>query len=99
MTLSWQTILAIGAGGFLGAIARAYVVYLSNKHFSYDFPLGILFVNLLGSFLIGALFAIFAHFTVGDSLKSFLESETFKPYPPYEKDNKTDIQIIFGTEG
>ena len=72
MTLSWQTVLAIGAGGFLGAITRAYVVYLSNKHFSYEFPVGILFVNLLGSFLIGALFAVFAQYTVGDSLKSFL---------------------------
>ena len=72
MTLSWQTVLAIGTGGFLGAIARAYVVYLSNKHFSYEFPVGILFVNILGSFLIGVLFAIFANYAVGDSLKSFL---------------------------
>ncbi|WP_072679759.1 fluoride efflux transporter CrcB [Arcobacter sp. LA11] len=72
MTLSWQTVLAIGTGGFLGAIARAYVVYLSNKHFSYEFPVGILFVNILGSFLIGVLFAIFANYTVDDSLKSFL---------------------------
>lgn len=72
MTLSWQTVLAIGTGGFLGAVARAYIVYFSNKHFSYEFPLGILLVNLLGSFLIGVLFAIFANYTVDDSLKSFL---------------------------
>ncbi len=49
MTLSWQTVLAVGAGGFLGAVARVYVVHLSNKHFPYDFPIGILLVNLLGS--------------------------------------------------
>ncbi|HJN06399.1 MAG TPA: fluoride efflux transporter CrcB [Bacteroidales bacterium] len=72
MSLSWQTILAIGTGGFLGAIARAYVVHMSNKHFSYEFPIGILFVNILGSFLIGILFAIFTHYSVNDSLKSFL---------------------------
>lgn len=72
MTLSWQTVLAIGTGGFLGAISRVYIVHLSNKHFSYDFPVGILFVNILGSFLIGALFAIFSVYTIGDSFKSFL---------------------------
>lgn len=72
MTLSWQTVLAIGTGGFLGAISRVYIVHLSNKHFSYDFPVGILFVNIMGSFLIGALFAIFSIYTFGDSFKSFL---------------------------
>ena len=72
MTLSWQTILAIGIGGFLGAIARAYAVHLSNKHFNVDFPLGILFVNIFGSFLIGVLFALFANYTFADPLKSFL---------------------------
>lgn len=74
MTLSWQTVLAVGAGGFLGAIARVYIVHISNKHFSYDFPVGILLVNLIGSFLIGLLFALFTHYTIDDSLKSFLTS-------------------------
>lgn len=72
MTFGWQTVLAVGIGGFLGAVARAYVVHLSNKHFNMDFPIGILFVNILGSFLIGVLFAIFAHYSLDNSLKSFL---------------------------
>lgn len=72
MSLSWQTILAIGTGGFLGAIARAYTVHLSNKVMPVEFPFGVLFVNILGSFIIGALFVIFTHYTVSDSLKAFL---------------------------
>lgn len=72
MSLSWQTILAIGTGGFLGAIARAYSVHLSNKYISLEFPVGVLLVNIIGSFLIGLLFAYFTHFTVNDSLKAFL---------------------------
>lgn len=72
MSLSWQTILAIGTGGFLGAIARAYSVHLSNKVFPLEFPVGVLLVNIIGSFIIGVLFAIFAHYTVSDSLKAFL---------------------------
>jgi len=72
MTLSWSTLLAIGVGGFLGAIARAYSVHISNKIIPLEFPVGVLIVNILGSFLIGVLFAIFAHYTVSDSLKAFL---------------------------
>jgi CrcB protein len=72
MALSWQTILAVGIGGFLGAIARAYSVHLSNKLIPLEFPLGVLIVNILGSFIIGVLFAIFAHYTINDSLKAFL---------------------------
>ncbi len=72
MTLSWQTLLAIGVGGFLGAIARAYSVHMTNKVVPLEFPFGVLLVNLVGSFLIGALFAIFTHYSVSQSLKAFL---------------------------
>lgn len=72
MSLSWQTVLAIGLGGFLGAIARAYVVHLTNKHVPLDFPAGILLVNVVGSFLIGCLFAFVAHNLLSDFTKSFL---------------------------
>jgi CrcB protein len=72
MSLSWQTVLAIGAGGFLGAIARAYAVNLTNKYVPLEFPLGILLVNIIGSFLIGILFAYFTHADVSDTTKAFL---------------------------
>ncbi|MGA1939860.1 fluoride efflux transporter FluC [Arcobacter sp. YIC-310] len=72
MSLSWQTILAIGIGGFLGAIARAYSVHLSNKYIPLEFPIGILLVNVIGSFLIGLLFAYFNHFDTSPTLKAFL---------------------------
>ena len=72
MSLSWQTILAIGLGGFLGAIARAYSVHLTNKHIPLEFPLGVLLVNIIGSFIIGILFAYFSHVTVSTNIKAFL---------------------------
>lgn len=74
MTLSWQTVLAVGFGGFLGAIARVYVTHTMNVNIKSDFPWGILTVNIVGSFLIGILFAIFLHYTISDTLKAFLTS-------------------------
>ncbi|XPV68205.1 MAG: fluoride efflux transporter FluC [Halarcobacter sp.] len=72
MSISWQTLVAIGLGGFLGAIARAYTVHLVNRYIPYEFPVGILLVNVLGSFIIGLLFALFLHYNLPDNLKAFL---------------------------
>ncbi len=72
MSLSWQTVIAVGFGGALGAIARVYVTHSMNESLKSGFPWGILTVNVVGSFLIGILFAIFVHYTVSDTLKAFL---------------------------
>jgi len=72
MSLSWQTLVAVGCGGFLGAIARVYINFTVTKLLPYEFPFGILTVNLLGSFLIGILFAVFIHYNINESLKAFL---------------------------
>ena len=83
MSLSWQTILAIGLGGFLGSIARAYAVHFSNKYLPLEFPLGILLVNLIGSFIIGILFAYFSHYTVSTNMKDFLKTEFLGALTPF----------------
>lgn len=70
--MSTSTILAIGLGGFCGAILRAFIVHLTNKSIVSDFPYGILSVNVLGSFIIGCLFAWFAVSAVSGVTKSFL---------------------------
>ncbi|MDD2383703.1 MAG: fluoride efflux transporter CrcB [Sulfurospirillaceae bacterium] len=71
--MSWQTLLAIGSGGFIGSILRAYLNGLINRHLPHAIPFGTLGVNILGSFIIGALFAIFMHTTLFSApMKSFL---------------------------
>ncbi|MDR7250748.1 fluoride efflux transporter CrcB [Bacillus sp. NMCN6] len=45
--------LLIAIGGFLGAISRFTLSTWIHKKFSSNFPLGTLFVNLTGSFLLG----------------------------------------------
>ncbi|MBP6497656.1 MAG: fluoride efflux transporter CrcB [Campylobacteraceae bacterium] len=71
--MSWQTILAIGSGGFLGSVLRAYLNGVVNKHVPHDLPFGTLGVNLVGSLFIGILFALFTYTTLFSApVKSFL---------------------------
>lgn len=73
--MSWQTILAIGSGGFIGAISRAYLNGLINKNVPHELPFGTLGVNILGSLILGILFALFTYTQFFSTpMKSFLST-------------------------
>jgi CrcB protein len=69
MHFTLWNILAIGSGGFIGAIAR-YLLSTAVQHAvkPEQFPIGIFIVNILGCFLIGLLAALF-------ELKSWMNVE------------------------
>lgn len=71
--MNLTTIVAVASGGAIGATLRLLLNGWVNKSFIHALPLGTLFVNLLGSLLIGMLFAYF-HFntTLSPHLKTFL---------------------------
>ena len=71
--MSLTTIIAVASGGAIGATLRMLVNGFATKHFAYTFPLGTLIVNLVGSLLIGMLFAYFHYNTsLSPHLKTFL---------------------------
>jgi len=71
--MSWQTILAIGSGGFVGAVLRAYLNGVISHRLPHDLPYGTLGVNLIGSFVMGSLIAYFMYTTMlSVHMKSFL---------------------------
>jgi len=73
--MSMTTLFAIGAGGFLGAILRAYLNGTISSMLPHTLPFGTLSVNLIGSFIIGILFALFMHTTAFSTpMKSFLST-------------------------
>ena len=71
--MNLTTIVAVASGGAIGATLRLLLNGWINKSFVYTLPLGTLFVNLLGSLLIGMLFAYF-HFntSLSPQIKTFL---------------------------
>jgi len=73
--MSWQTILAIGSGGFIGAVLRAYLNGLISHKLPHALPYGTLGVNLMGSFIMGILIAYFMYTTMFSlHTKSFLST-------------------------
>ena len=72
MNLSWQMLLAVGSGGFLGAISRFYINTIVSKNFPHTLPLATLSVNVVGSFIIGMLIALFLHYTPSETTRVFL---------------------------
>ncbi|MBD3799983.1 MAG: fluoride efflux transporter CrcB [Campylobacterales bacterium] len=73
--MSLATLLAIGSGGFIGAVLRAYLNGLISHRVPHDLPFGTLGVNLIGSFIMGILVAYFMYTTYFSlHVKSFLST-------------------------
>jgi len=71
--MNFITIIAVASGGAIGATSRLLLNTLVNRTFIHTLPLGTLVVNLLGSLLIGILFAYFhINTTLSPHLKTFL---------------------------
>ena len=54
--------LAIGLGGFFGAVLRYWISEWVFELFKGRFPAGTLTVNLIGSFVLGLLMAVFENY-------------------------------------
>lgn len=57
----FKTIIIIGAGGFMGTVARFLLGKFVQNHFYGSFPLGTFCINVLGCFLIGMFYGLTSH--------------------------------------
>lgn len=68
-----QMLVAIAAGGAIGALARHYVAGAITRAVGIGFPYGTFTVNMLGSLLMGVLITAFAlKFETSQELRGFL---------------------------
>ena len=70
--MSFALLFSVGIGGFIGAILRFTLSSWVQKATVIIFPFGTLFVNVLGSFLIGFLFLYFQQVNLSVYHKSLL---------------------------
>lgn len=54
----WKLVLILGLGGFLGTIGRFLIGHYIQEFSNTSFPVGTLVVNILGSFLLGLVYAL-----------------------------------------
>ena len=95
--MSFSTILAIGSGAFIGAIFRAYLNGVVNHHLPHTLPFGTLSVNLIGSFIIGVLFAYFSYTTFFSvQAKSFLTTGFLGGFTTYSTFAMETVFLLSG---
>jgi len=91
----YKIILLIGAGGFLGSVSR-YILsqFVQNKILS-AFPYGTMAVNLIGSFLIGVVFALVEKGNISPEYRLFIATGIlggFTTFSAFSLDTLTLIQ-------
>ena len=65
-------VLAVAAGGALGAVARYLTVLASVRLWGAEFPWGTVLVNIVGSLIMGLLVGALAHFSgVSQTVRAF----------------------------
>lgn len=68
-----QMMIWVAAGGALGASARYVVNVTTGRLFGMDFPWGTVTVNVVGSFLMGAIISFMAlKWSTGPEMRAFL---------------------------
>lgn len=68
-----QGIVAVAAGGMVGAVCRYLVVITATRLFGHGFPFGTLIVNVVGSFAMGLLVAWMAlGWNISNEVRLFL---------------------------
>jgi CrcB protein len=58
--MNFYHLLVIGIGGFIGSIVRYLTVKFVDERLTSVFPFGTLVVNVIGSFLLGIVYAVAA---------------------------------------
>lgn len=72
MVINLVNLSAVALGGAMGAMGRFIIGLQVVKYFPHEIPFATLIVNTMGSFIIGALTALFLFFTPSDALRLFL---------------------------
>ena len=89
-----ERILAIGAGGGIGAIARYAVAICSEKLTPVNFPFGTLTANLLGCLMIGFFWSYFDRVHISHEFRLFLFTGFLGGFTTFSTSARETVQFL-----
>jgi CrcB protein len=92
--VSFESLLIVGLAGSLGALARYLVGRAIAERVGGSFPLGTVFINVSGAFLIGLLFALSGRKLLAPSLYLVLATGFLGGYTTFSTMSWEGIQLI-----
>jgi fluoride exporter len=90
--------LMIALGGSAGALTRFVVSAFINNLASASFPIGTLFLNVTGSFIIGFLFQVYQSVLVTDEMKMFLTVGFLGSYTTFSTYSLETLNLLLAHE-
>ena len=90
--------LMIALGGSAGALSRYFVSAFINNLSSASFPIGTLFLNITGSFVIGFLFQLYQSVLVSDEVKMFLTVGFLGSYTTFSTYSLETLNLLLSHE-
>lgn len=94
MDISLRTLLAIGAGSFLGGTLRYLISQYVQGRYRHTFPIGTLSVNILGCFLIGLILGLASRGGVSETWRLFLATGIMGGFTTYSAFSYETVQLL-----
>jgi CrcB protein len=89
-----MTYIALIIGGSLGTLSRYFIGYYCNTHWGMTFPYGTSLVNVIGSFLIGIVFALSEPFSMSHNMRLFLFTGFFGGFTTFSTFSLDTMHLI-----
>lgn len=96
LPLSLPFIAFVGLAGACGAVSRYLLGRFVAERITAQFPLGTLFINVTGAFLIGFLFALAGHKIISTSQQTILATGFLGGYTTFSTMSWEGVQLARG---
>ena len=93
-----KIILAVGLGSFIGGVSRYLITLFIQNKFLSTFPYGTMFVNVLGCFLIGAIYALSDRGNVSPIWRMFLATGIMGGFTTFSSFSNETVSMLRDAE-
>lgn len=86
--------LYVALGGIIGSLSRYLIFKQLSNQFVLGIPIPILFINVVGSFLLGVFYQLTIEFEINENLKSFISIGILSSFTTFSTFSLEFINLI-----